>query len=73
MIQLDMVDLLAIFDAILPMSDEQLAIYYLERRREDGIVVHLSFNTYEGGADVLVVGADGTGYASVYFNQCSSI
>ena len=51
----DITELLIVFDELLtPPTDEEQGIYWFRATREDGLIVTLSFSTYECYAGVLV-------------------
>ncbi len=54
-IDFNLFDLLVVFSELLPITDEELKIYFL-RFKTDGALVDLSFNVYEKSVGVILNG-----------------
>lgn len=66
--------LLTIFDRTIPVvTDEELGVYWFEKKRDDGLIITLSFSVYENYAGILIHNSQDIAIANVHMEDCSEI
>jgi len=65
--------LLYVFDEQLPLSDEEIGLYWFKYIRNDGGTIQLNFNIYENNYSLILRSPEDVAVASVMLNDCSEI
>src|SRR5690606_8672967 len=72
-IKFDLEALLAVFDELLPVTNEQQKDYWLRKKRQDGVTVTLNFSVYENQAGIIIRNSPDVSPASVNLRSCFQI
>jgi len=73
MIQFNLSELLVVFHELLPLTDEEQKVYWLQFSRQDGITVRLAFSVYEETASMIVRCSNDVAASFVSLKHCSLI
>lgn len=63
--KIDKIQLLIIFDELMPATDEEQGVYWFKTLRPDGLIITFSFSTYEAYVDVIIHNTSKVDIASV--------
>lgn len=73
MVQFNLTQLLVVFDQLLPLTDEEQKIYWLQRERADGFSILLCVSAYEDTVDISISYKNEVVVSSVSLKPCFEI
>lgn len=71
--KIDIGQLLIVFDELLPLSDEEQAVYWFKFSRKDGLFITLLVSVHENTTSISVYNNPNTAIASLHFSNCPNI
>jgi hypothetical protein len=71
--KINIIDLLSIFDELLPLTNEEEGTYWLKISRNDEIAVTLAVSIYENKAAISIYGSSGLAIAGLHFINCQEV
>lgn len=72
-VNINIAQLLSIFDELMPATDEEQGIYWFKALRPDGLIIILAFSIYEAYVDIIINNTSKTDIASLSLEDCPII
>ena|SRR3989338_2965276 len=70
---IDITQLLAIFDELMISTDEEQGVYWFKTLRPDGLIITFAFSVHEEYVDIIIHNTFKIDIASLSLENCSSI
>ena len=70
---IDITQLLIIFDELMPVTEEDQGIYWLKTQRSDDLIIIFAFSIYESYVDIIIQNTFKTDIASLSLEHCLEV
>jgi hypothetical protein len=70
---IDITQLLTIFDELTPATDEEQGVYWFKTLRPDGLIITFAFSVNESYVDIIINNTSKIDIASLSLENCSEI
>ncbi|HEX4840341.1 MAG TPA: hypothetical protein VFU89_07875 [Rhabdochlamydiaceae bacterium] len=70
---IDITQLLIIFDELMPATDEEKGVYWFKTLRSDGLIIAFAFSIHEEYVDIIIHNASKVDIASLSLENCTTI